>query len=472
MRTVLYLFVLIAGLGWLGTLVPQGEAPELYAQRYGSFLGGLVVRLGVNHLYSANWFLLLLALLILSLVACSRRMYEQTRLRRRVPEASSVSRRTKAAGGTVESSVRLDADGAAEALTAAARRRGYRVRRLGQADGQEWLHLVRHRWSAWGLALAHYAVFLIAVGALLGVIPGLSVDRYINVNEGQTYKDPDGKLPFTVQLHSFRIERDPKTGAVGNYYSDISILDHGREAVRKTISVNHPLQYRHYFLSQASWGLGDAQVEVKLGGHASTLSFPLERGCPVEGGEAGWMISDKGRAAFLQNRHAALVATGFHADAERRGGQVLGRPDDILGHPAINLTMVSGFKTAGHSMKDLGWLLPGEQVDIDGGTARFLGATKWTGLGVRQDFGVPIVWAGFIGCVLGLMMIFYFPLQSAAVGLRPAGRTATVVTVAFDTRPGEAREATAAYWSGMLAELSAMRVTKAVTDTQEVLSDV
>ena len=411
--------------------------------------------MGADHLYKTTWFLLLLGLVILSLAACSRRMWEQTKLRRTMPDADAASRRAKAAAGTVEGSVKLTADGATDALAHAAARRGYRLRRLGEAGDRQWFQLTKHRWSAWGPAFAHYAVFLVALGAIIGALPGLSVDKYIDVTEGTTYKDPDGQLPFQVQLHSFKINRNPGSRAVANYFSDVSLLVGGQEVQRQVVSVNHPLRYGTFYLSQSSWGLNDAHVQVTHDGETTDLTFPLERGCPAQGGDASWAVSDKGRAAFFSAKQAALVATGFYADAERRDGKVLGGADDLPGKPAINLMMVSGFKTGGHSMKDLGWLFPGEEVPIPGGTVKFIGATSYTGLGVRKDVGVPLVWMGFLGCTLGLMMIFYFPLQIATAALRPAGRTATVVSIAFNTRSGEPTAAAAAVWNGLLAELSA-----------------
>ncbi len=470
MRTVVWLLGLIAGLGWLGSLVPQGEAPETYTTRFGPLLGGLILRLGADHLYRTTGFLLLLLLVILSLVACSGRMWVQTRLRRKRPDADSAARQAKVAAGTVEGSVKLTADGATTALAHAAARRGYRLHRLGEAGDRQWFQLTKHRWSAWGPALAHYAVFLVALGAIIGTLPGLSVDRYVDVSEGQTYKDPDGQLPFQLQLHSFHITRVPGSGAVGNYYSDLGVIVQGKEVARQAVSVNHPLRYGSFYLSQASWGLNDAHVQVTEGGHTTDLTFPLERGCPAEGGEAGWAVSDKGRAAFYSERQAALVATGFYADAERRDGKVLGRKDDLPGKPALSLMMVSGFKTQSHSMKELGWLFPGEEVAIPGGTAKFVGATSYTGLGVCKDVGVPFVWMGFLGCTLGLMMIFYFPLQTATAALRSAGRTSTVVSIAFSSRSGEPTEAASAVWTALLAELSAAGSSRSLL--REELPDV
>lgn len=470
MKTVVYLLGLIAGLGWLGAVIPQNEDASVYTQHYGALLGGLVVRTGMDHLYHTTWFVLLLGILILSLAACSRRMWEQSRLRGHIPDAETASRRAKAAKGLVEGSVKLTADGAADALRTAAAKRGYRLRRVGEAGGKQWGYMSKHRWAAWGPAMAHYAVFLIALGALMGTIPGLSVDQTVQINEGQTYQDPQGLLPFSLKLHSFHIALNPGTDAIKNYYSDVSLLVKGQQEQRKSISVNHPLRYGSYYISQSSWGLSDAKVEVTQGGKTETLSFPLQQGCPGQGQTGGWSVSQQDMVQYFDSQQAALVAMGFYSDAERQGGQVESTGVDLPGHPAINLTVVSGFKSGGHSMKKLGWLMVGDTAPIKGGTVKFVGATAYTGLGVRKDLGVPLVWGGFIGCALGLMMLFYFPLRSAVVSLRPAGRGATVLSIAYSVRSGELAKEAEALWAGVLADLSAKRSPKALL--REEIPDV
>jgi hypothetical protein len=65
----------------------------------------------------------------------------------------------------------------------------------------------------------------------------------------------------------------------------------------------------------------------------------------------------------------------------------------------------------------LGWLLVGDTVHTTVGDVSFVGVTQASGLGVRRDPGVPLVWAGFIGCLLGLVLMFYFPLQQGYVAV-------------------------------------------------------
>lgn len=66
----------------LGTLIPQGEAPDFYASTYGPFLQRLVLWTHAAELYHSLWFCALLSLLALSMVAVAwkRRPYPAHRV--------------------------------------------------------------------------------------------------------------------------------------------------------------------------------------------------------------------------------------------------------------------------------------------------------------------------------------------------------------------------------------------------------
>ena len=71
---------LVAGLSVIGTLIEQNEAPAFYIQHYptdpalrtSSWLDyNLILNLQWDHIYTADYFLVLLAFLAASLAACS-----------------------------------------------------------------------------------------------------------------------------------------------------------------------------------------------------------------------------------------------------------------------------------------------------------------------------------------------------------------------------------------------------------------
>lgn len=430
MRTVFQLLFLIAAGALICAVVPQNLPAEEYYHRYGRFLANLITRLALDHVHTAGWFLLLLALLMLSLVACSGRLWKEASARWRLPDAAAAQQRLKSAKRQAQAAQAMPE--AMAAIEATAQRHGYRHFLLAQEADRSVVYLCKHRFSAWGLALAHYAVFLIALGSLLGALPGLSLDQQVELAEGETYHAQDSSLPFDLRVDKFSIVRREGSEDVENYYSDVTVLNDGQEVSRTQISVNHPLRYRGYFVSQSSWGLGEARVEVTAGGKTTPLSFPLARTGQMGMGGGVWGIVPQDSAAFLPDHRSAFVAMGFYCDAVEKDGKIVGRPTEYLGRPALNITYVSGLpgqngehghggdhEGGGHGLVDLGWVFPGESLSFKGGSVKFIGVTQTTGLGIRKDSGLLLVWAGFIACMVGLALIFYVPLQRSVVLCEP-----------------------------------------------------
>ena len=479
MRTVFQLLVVIAAAALICTVVPQGESPEQYHSRYHWFLANIILRLGLDHVHSATWFLALIGVLLLSLVACSSRLWQEAALRWGVPEADAAARKVKASG-SLSAASKVSLERAADQVRRAARARGFHTRALPAAGPGAVLYLCKHRLSAWGQALAHYAVFLIALGSVLGAIPGLSLDQTIGIQEGDVYSAPDGRLPFSVAVDRFRIEQDPASGSVQNYYSEVRLLEAGNEVARGIISVNHPLRYRGYFLSQSDWSLGEARVEVSRGGKTEQVAYPLSRGgCPEMGSEAMWGVAEADARRLLASGDAALVPTAFCADARREGKQVVALNSEYPGTPAMSLTYVSGLPSmagppapahgmAPHAMKDLGWLMVGDTAPLgDGGRAKFVAVTKVTGLGVRKDVGLPLVWIGFVASMVGLVMIFYFPLQRSLVALEADGPERTVVTMGLYGRSGDLVDEANEVWTGIVEQLGARPLATGASEVNE-----
>jgi cytochrome c biogenesis protein len=191
--------------------------------------------------------------------------------------------------------------------------------------------------------LSHYAVFLIALGAIMGSLPGLSLDQQVDIQEGDTHQAADGSLPFDIRVDKFHAARQTGTETVENYYSDVALLSQGQEVARAQISVNKPLRYQGYFISQASWSLGEARIEVTRNGKTTPLAFPLARtGYPDMGSDSCWGVPQEDAAAFMPDGRTAIVATGFFADAVQEGKKMVGTGSEYPGRPALDITYVSG----------------------------------------------------------------------------------------------------------------------------------
>lgn len=414
MRVVMVILAALAVGGLAGAVIPQKQPAELYQDWYGGFFGRLVPLLGLDRVFSSWWFLLIGGILMVSLVACTRRLWRLSAGRWRIPTAEAAASRfaeDQATTFTAPSRDELLAP-----IGRAARRAGYSARDLGEHEGARWIHLSRFRWAAWGPALTHYSIFLIGMGALLGSLPAISVDTTAVVVEGETYKDPDNRMPFDLRLNSFEVRPDPESGGIENYYSDLSVLESGQEKLHRTIRVNHPLKYRGFYISQSSWGMAGAEATVTVEGERYSVFFPLE---PAGENDQGlqWRFQKDNAAVILPDRKTALVARWFVPDAVERQGRVEGTGSGVLGKPALGMSVVVVADDGKHDIRDLRPIFTGQSAPIPGGEVTFERALSWSGLGIRRDPGVPLVWTGFVGCLLGMMLVFYVRTSQATVRL-------------------------------------------------------
>ena len=123
----------------------------------------------------------------------------------------------------------------------------------------------------------HLGPVLIIAGAIWGSVEGLRIREalgaeakiargVLRVGQGESENrvlvraegaHQVGQLDFEVHLNRFWIENYPtdsgKAPSIKAYKSDVTILNDGREVLRRTIEVNKPLHYGGYHLYQVDY---------------------------------------------------------------------------------------------------------------------------------------------------------------------------------------------------------------------------
>ena len=69
-RLAMFLFIMVAITATIGTVIQQGERPEVYIQEYGETAYRWFVRLGFTDVYHTWWFTGLLGLLCVNSLTC------------------------------------------------------------------------------------------------------------------------------------------------------------------------------------------------------------------------------------------------------------------------------------------------------------------------------------------------------------------------------------------------------------------
>jgi cytochrome c biogenesis protein len=380
LRLAIGLLLLIAVASGIGTAIPQKESLEFYHQRYDDapWLGWLkaagILRLQLDHVYSSGWFLTLLALLGLALILCSwRRQWPALQASLRWIDYTTPRQLSKLA--LAETLTHPRTDGLA-VLGQRLRERGWSVR---SQEGR--LAARKGVLGRVGPLLVHAGMVVLMVGSAWGALAGQRLEQFLAPGRELELLDRQGRPQVTLALDDFAISRDP-AGRPEQFTSRLRLIppaapdpDPPAEAPAPSstltrqaeISVNHPLRYRGMTLYQADWTLATIQIQL---GRSPVLELPLQRFPQL--GEQVWGL---------------LLPT---------------RPD---GSQPVLLTLTSEvgpvevFAADGSS---LALLQPGgEPVEVQGLPIRVAGVLPASGILLKRDPGVPLVYSGFAIALLG-----------------------------------------------------------------------
>ncbi|MDD5762388.1 MAG: cytochrome c biogenesis protein ResB [bacterium] len=398
--------IVLAATSILGTIIEQNQPPEKYHQIYEDWSFAIMERLNLFDMYHSVWFLLLLVLFTVNLSCCTIERFPKmlkvvrnprTKLDENLEKTLSLSDRWKKKGALSDWAAKY-----AGALSSSF------ARPVVTEDGGA-VHLYAEAGvaSRFGVYVTHMSIVVIFIGAIVGNVAGFK--GYVNIPEGESI----GRVPvrggnrmqdlgFTLRCNAFSLETYP-SGQPKAYKSDLSVIEGGREVLRKTIVVNDPLQYKGIWFYQSSYGQADgatARVAVsrKDGTPMGTLALKANEQVPIDGyGTVRGVNYDQN---FQGNGPALQV--------------VVEKP----GQPAASFWLFQGRTDLDRQRAD-------SLVFSFGG----LSSKMYTGLQVAKDPGVNIVWLGCALMVIGLTMAFFLSHQRVWVRLSPGtdGRVEVVL---------------------------------------------
>jgi cytochrome c biogenesis protein len=314
MRFAISLLALICIASVIGTVVKQHEPLNNYVNQFGPFWAEVFRAAGLYTVYSAWWFLLILAVLVVSTslciarnapkIAADLRAYKE---RLRVPALQAFHH--KAQGRLAEPPA-----AALARVHQLLARAGWKARLDMRADGTM-VAARKGMANKLGYLSAHSAIVLICVGGLLdgdlivraqmafaGKTPfgggGLIADVPAAHRLGSTNPTfranllvPEGaragtalinlpggvvlqELPFDVELKKFIVEFYD-TGMPKLFASEIVIHDREtKQALPATVKVNHPAFHRGIAIYQSSFDDGGSKLALRV--------LPLAGGAPFE----------------------------------------------------------------------------------------------------------------------------------------------------------------------------------------------
>jgi len=411
LKLAILLMITLAILSTVGTVIQQGERPEVYIKEYGESAYWWFVKLGITDIYHTWYFSTILVLLCINSLTCFHQRFPaiwrsimQDKVNVTVPFIQGLKR-----SAVVD--LAADRNRVTEDLALAFAERGYRVL-FNRGTAETTIYATKGIMGRVAAHVAHLSVTIIVIGGLLGNVLGF---RDFGVClEGETYHIPQGN--FDLHVDKFWIDYHDN-GAVKSYNSTLTVIEDGENKVTKTITVNDPLVYKGIWFYQSSYGDSWDRVE-------KARVVVREKATDKVVGEA---ILDWKKEAILKDLGLKLQVTDFVADFgfDAKDRRVYSKTVEHE-NPAIKLAITESNQTL--STPWIFYHYP-DLFDIQGSKYKFeltgYLTKKFTGLQIAKDPGVILVWVGSTLLVVGVMLsaIIYHRRVWAKVVQEPHGVT-------------------------------------------------
>ena len=389
----------IAGLSAIGTVIEQNKPEAFYVEKYpsegprvfGFITHDLIGFLQWDHIYTANYFLAILALLAASLMACTAttqlpmvRVAQRWRFKKKESAFLSLPIARKVPTARLHD--------LAESLSA----RNYQI---FVKDGA--LYAFKGLSGKLGPIGVHASMLAVMAGIVVGSLGGYSGS--VMIPEGgdalvATYMrpfSPVAQLPAGAQailrVEDFDIDYR-EDGSVRQFNTNVVVEDiDGKRLASKKMSVNQPLRFGGVTAYQTDWSM--AALTVRAPG--TPLAPP--GGEPVNLPMASLESSTKGGSGKL---YASFLPVADPNEVREEGRAPRG-----ISFLARDLQSVVVYDSKGEFV---GVRRPGsgKALNVEGVDVYVDGIVAASGMEMKADPGVPLVYAGFGGMCITTVLSY------------------------------------------------------------------
>lgn len=392
LKLTIFLLITLAITSIIGTVIPQfPNIDERYWATISATRKALYEKLGFFDMYHSWWFLALLALFSINLIACSIKRLPHVFTFVSTPmtvlpdtqQKIFASHEIKLQGSLEESRERLAAFLTSRIAAPVVTKEGSHYHLFSQ----------KNAWCRLGVYVVHFSILVIFAGAIIGNIWGYK--GFVAIVEGDTVstvKLRNGKeipLGFVIKCDQFTVSfYDAPGGGPSQmpkeFKSILTITENGREVPgykHARVVVNDPLTYKGITFYQSSYGPAS---------DPSTFFFTVRQ---RSGGAAVPIAIRPGMETRLPDGRLATIV-------------------DLTDNPGEGQAAVLGVRSVGSDPKFFKVFKSNPSLDELRGDSlifAFTGtdARMYTGLQVNKDPGVWVVWIGCIMMCVGLCIAFF-----------------------------------------------------------------
>ncbi|GAB6181945.1 cytochrome c biogenesis protein ResB [Desulfotomaculum defluvii] len=304
-------------------------------------------------IFVSPWFLGLSALLTLNMLGCMAKRIKGLIKR----EQGVVKVLTKQGQHRIVTLENCPPQKAIQEATKELRRLGFRIRTSKVKQDQLLLTGKKKTWSNLASPLLHLAMIFIIAGSVVGAIWGH--EQYVEVTAPGRAELSQQGFPFDIQVKKFSIEQY-EDGTPKQYTSLIEVLLANEKKLEKAVSVNHPLNYQGVKIYQTSYGY---QLQGAVRDEKHTFNFNIEEGERILLGGPAQLELEVRWPRYVVYSNGMPFSMGI-AELEV--------PIDLMDNQVV-----------------------------------FTNRTPYTGLQIKKDPGLPLIWLGFILFLMALPVCLY-----------------------------------------------------------------
>ncbi|HBA73429.1 MAG: cytochrome C biogenesis protein ResB [Geobacteraceae bacterium GWC2_55_20] len=393
LKLTMSLLIGLALISIIGTIIPQGSLPPEYVQAISPAKLKLYKTLGFFDMYHSWWFILLLYLLTVNLVACSIKRLPHIWKTITNPVTIFNSALEKSLSGVTEFP-HTGEPAVVKERVAAFLKIEFAEPVVTESGGDWHLFAQKTPWCRLAVYCVHLSVIIIFIGAIIGSVFGYK--GFVNIMEGESVSkvmsrsNEEIDLGFSLRCEQFSVAHYA-SGAPKEFKSILTVLENGRPVPDYTnarVIVNDPLTYKGITFYQSSYGnAGNYFFTV------SDLSGKNPVPLTIEGKSSVTLPDGSSLHVIEATRDVAEFAPGLSGPAAQVELHAAnGKSESFVvyaNHPELNIQ---------HAQQHGG----GPVIHYKGAQERM-----YTGLQVAKDPGVEVVWLGCLLMVIGIYAAFF-----------------------------------------------------------------
>ena len=373
LRFAIFILLLISFCSIAGTIIEQDQSIETYKMNYplinpvfGFLTWDRILQFGLDHVYKTWWFFTLILLFGISLISCTfLQQLPSLKIARRCQFFRTTGQFYRLKFSTILNNFSLN-----KILL------GIKDNKYSIFQQKNIIYCYKGLIGRIAPIIVHFSMILVLLGTIVGSLFGFKAQEIVPKTETFHIQNilNNGQLTIvpktSARVNDFWITYT-KSKTISQFYSDLSILDNqGNERNRKTIAVNYPLISNSVYYYQTDWNLIGLRFQNLKN---EIIEYPLIN--VFSNQNKVWLTWISNNSSLNEGIITIIDNLEGYCSVYNENGQFLGN---------IELNETINFKT------------PLTLLEI----------ISSTGLQIKTDPGIPIIYLGFFFLMLSTLISY------------------------------------------------------------------